>query len=126
MGDHCHNILGNFVVKRNFGCINLGKNLKRHACDCVVGWTAIVALCVAFPLYLIGDNRLPLDCYSSLSDTNRSSLRLFFLLLALIVYVLLSVHLFIALFNKNLIRDDSSKTEAKMYSNNHSKSIMYQ
>lgn len=112
------------LIRGILGCIRLyqdnSKGKKVWVWDCVLGWIAIVGLSVAFPIYLLGDNRLPLDCYylsSSRSDANGSILRLCFLLVALIVYGLASLHLFFALFPK------FSKAKEVDYSNNQNKEM---
>lgn len=111
------------LISGILGCIRLyqdnSKGKKVWVWDCVLGWIAIVGLSVAFPLYLLGDNRLPLDCYylsSSRSDANGSILRLCFLLVALIVYALSALYLFYALLN-------FSKAKEVENSNNHNKEM---
>ena len=66
--------------------------------DGVIGSLMIASLLIAFELYLLGDNRQPLDCYASLSDRSKSILRLLFLLLAFLSYFTVSVYFCSAFF----------------------------
>ena len=59
-------------------------------------WIAIIT--VAFGLYLLGDNRQPLDCYfSSISAMNSSIIRLAFLSVSFIVYSVTCAYFLVAI-----------------------------
>jgi hypothetical protein len=58
--------------------------------QCYGGACMIVFLVIAFAMYLLGDNRQPLDCYP-ISAFGRSAVKLLFIVLAATIYVIILI-----------------------------------
>ena len=89
--------IGTLIFRAIQGYVKSYKYSKIKFYDLVWGVLVIILTWIAFGLYLLGDNRHPLDCYLSLSDRVKSILRLSFLVLAFVNYSFLATYFFIGL-----------------------------
>ena len=84
---------------------------KDPNCQSCCGTCMIAFIVIAFALYLLGDNRQPLDCYPSLSARGRSGLKFFFIFVAAVIYVtVIIVHGFGFHLERDIFREDKNKS----------------